>query len=59
MATSEPIAVSRRGFCPCLSHIQPTTSTSPRYSSKSATPIDSVCTALKKNTWPPATAIRP
>ncbi len=58
-AVSAPAVLSQPGRCPCRSHIQPTTSTTPRYSSSSATPTGIRCTASKKHSWAPATANTP
>lgn len=46
-AVTAPATVSRPGRWACRSHIQPTTSTTPRYSSSSATPIGIRWMALK------------
>jgi hypothetical protein len=47
IATAPPATVSRRGRWPRRSQSQPTTSTTPRYSSSSATPTGIRATALK------------
>ncbi len=47
IATAPPVMVSRRGRWPCRSQSQPTTSTTPRYSSSTATPTGIRATASK------------
>jgi hypothetical protein len=58
IATLPPATVSRRGRWPWRSHSQPTTSTTPRYSSSKAMPTGIRATALKKHSCGPAIASR-
>jgi hypothetical protein len=51
--------VRRRGRWPWITHIHSTTRTIPEYSMSSATPTGRYRTALKNETWAPATASNP